>query len=105
MEDTLQPQTVEMIRKDAVIPIEIGAGFYARLQHLLAFMVQDRTEEEIKEMQEALNSNVIKPDSWHYHYNTMLSMCQALDKQAQDLKLTVSVPIDNLISQMETQAN
>ncbi len=105
MEDNVQSQTVEMIRKDAIIPIEIGAGFYARLQHLLAFMVQEKTEEEIKEMQEALSSKVIAPGSWHYHYDTMLSMCQALDKQAQDLKLTVSVPIDSLISQMENQAN
>lgn len=104
MENT-QPQTVEMIRKDAIIPIEIGAGFYARLQQLLAFMVEDKTEEQIKEMQQALNSNAVNVDSWHYHYNTTLSLCQALDKQAQELKLTVTVPMDSLFSQVDDQAN
>lgn len=94
-----------MIRKDAVIPIEIGAGFYSRLQQMLSFMVKEKTEEEIKAMQEALNANAADPESWHFHYETLLSLCQALDAKARDLNLTVSVPIDTLVSEMQSQAN
>lgn len=100
-----QPQTVEMIRKDAKIPIEIGAGFYARLQQMLAFQVKDKTEEEIKALQDAINNEKVEADSWHYHYDTLLSLCRALDDKARELNLTVSVPIDQLINQIEGQAN
>lgn len=103
--ENIQPKTVEMIRKDAVIPIEVGAGFYSRLQQMLAFMVEGKTDEEIKAMQDALNANSVTPDSWHYHYDTLLSLCQALDSKARECNLTVSVPIDSLISQIESQAN
>ncbi len=95
-------QNVEMIRKDAIIPVEVGAGFYARLQQMLAFMVKDKTEEEIKEMQDAVNSGKINPESWHYHYDTLLSLCQALDKKARELNLTVSVPVSEFVAGLET---
>jgi len=101
-----QPKTLEMIRKDAIIPIEVGAGFYSRLQQMLAFMVKDKTEEEIKAMQDALNAGVSTPETWHYHYDTLLSLCQALDSKARELNLTVSVPIDSVLSEIQqSQAN
>ena len=101
-----QPKTVEMIRKDAIIPIEVGAGFYSRLQQMLGFMVQGKTDEEIKAMQEALNNGLSNPESWHYHYDTLVSLCKALDSKARELNLTVSVPFETVIADMqEGQAN
>ena len=101
-----QPQTMELIRKDALIPVEIGAGFYSRLQQMLSFFVKDKTEEEIKEMQDALNAKTSTPETWHYHYDTLLSLCKALDAKARELSLTVTVPIETVISEIQSdQAN
>jgi len=94
-----------MIRKDAVIPVEIGAGFYGRLQKMLAFMVQDKSEEEIKALQDAINGNNVDAASWHFHYDTLLSLCQALDKIAREKNLTVTVPLTEVLSEFQSQAN
>lgn len=102
MENT--SNTVEMIRKDAIIPIEIGAGFYARLQQLMGSLIADKTAEEIQEITTSINEGKAEINTCAHHYETCVVLCRAIDDQAKKLHLTVTVPVESLFSE-EPQAN
>lgn len=88
-------EQVELIRKDALIPITVGAGFYARLQEVLLYIVKGKTQEELSNATEQIKSGTVN-EPWIKHYETMLALCQELDSQARQNNLTVKTNIDSL---------
>ena len=70
MEDNKNNE-VHYIPKDALIPIDIGAGYLERLHKMLVFLLHDKTKEQVEEFNTLLKSNSIPEDTWMYHYHTI----------------------------------
>lgn len=80
---------VHYIPKDARIPIEVGSGFLQRIQKMLIFMIENRTEEEIEELRKHIENNTVPENTWMYHYQTLQTFILIVEQTAIDKKLTV----------------
>lgn len=100
----MSKQTIEMIRKDALIPVTIGTGFYARLREVLLFSIQHKTQEEILDANKQIESGNVTED-WVRHYETMAVLCKEIEKQATENGMTyvsdLETEVDNLLSESE----
>lgn len=69
------------IQSDAVITVDIGAGFYTRFQELMFWYVnQEPADKSIKAL-EALKDREPK-DKFEYHLITMLSLVYSIEDAA-----------------------
>lgn len=96
-------QSVEMIRKDALIPVTFGTGFYARLREVLMFTLQNHTQEEILEANKQIESGAITED-WVRHYETMVVLCKEIEKQASEHGMTYTSDLSTEVEQMFEEA-
>lgn len=78
---------IDTIPIDAVIPIEVGGGFYARLHQLkaaiLASVPEDQRETVIEELRKADSAHPIA-----YHLQTVLALMRDIEDTAREKKLT-----------------
>jgi hypothetical protein len=81
---------IHYLPKDAVVPVEVGAGLLFRLQKLLLFLVHDKTKEELEELKERVEKNDVPEDSWMFHYITIHSFITIVEHQAMTKKITVT---------------
>jgi ketol-acid reductoisomerase len=96
-------QSVEMIRKDALIPVTIGTGFYARLREVLMSTLQDRTPEEIQEANTQIETGSITQE-WVRNYETMVVLCKEIERQASEHGMTYTSDLTTEVEQMVTEA-
>ncbi len=92
------------VRKDAIIKIEVSAGFFFRIsQLLLEYGAEHFPGAELKDVMEFLKEG--NPRTNHeYHLITLLSLVHELETQAkeQDLIITEEVEIDLAESDSDT---
>lgn len=96
-------QTIEVIRKDAQIPVVIGTGFYARLREVLMFTLQNRTQEEILEANTQIETSSITQD-WIRHYETMVVLCKEIERQATQNGMTYTSDLSSEVEQLVNEA-
>ena len=87
-----QTEGIQYIPKDALIPIQVGAGFLQRLQKALIFLAADRTEEQIELLQEKIQKGLVEEGSWMYHFETIQTLVSNIEQTAVEKKLTVTKP-------------
>ncbi len=89
---------LEIIPYDALINIQIGGGFYARLQQLLTSMVATKNKEELAEMIESMKASDDSKPASTYHFETLLILIRSIEEEAKKqgvIKLeTVEIPTD-----------
>jgi len=74
-------ETLTFIKKDALIPITIGAGFMGKLQHVLTHLLEQRSEEEISTFKALLEAG--KPlDDWMVHVETIAVLIKEIEDTA-----------------------
>ena len=78
----MSTEKIPILKKEAIVPIELGAGFVTRLYELLAYL-GDKTPEEIHEFQKLVEDKKL-PDAgnWGYHYLTLTMLLQEIAKSA-----------------------
>lgn len=81
---------VQYIPKDAQIPIQIGSAFLQRLQKLLLFILEDKTDEDLAELTKHVTNQTIPEDSWMYHYQTLQILILTIEQTAIDKNLIVT---------------
>lgn len=84
-------ETVEIIEPTAVVSIEIGAGFYQKIQQIVGFLIADKTVEDLKDANEQIQSGIIT-DEWVKQYETLLVLCKEFESEAIKKGLTKTVP-------------
>jgi hypothetical protein len=101
-------QSVEMIRKDALIPVTIGTGFYARLREMLLYLLKDKSQEEILEANRQIESGNVTED-WIRHYETTVVLCKEIEKQASEHGMTytsdLATEIEQIVAESETDTD
>jgi hypothetical protein len=90
--------TYDVIPKDAVLPIEIGAGFYSRMQELTMYhcVMHTTDENRIEKLTEA-NRQIEEQDikeEWIFHYETLASFCGEIERVAKLNGLVVQKPME-----------
>lgn len=96
-------QNIEMIRKDALIPVKIGTGFYARLREVLLFTLENKTQEEILDANKQIESGNITED-WIRHYETLVVLCKEIEKQASENGMTYFSDLETEMEQLVNEA-
>lgn len=88
----MEQEKLTFIKKDALIPITVGAGFISRLQQALIFLLDTKTDPEIDALTQALNDKK-ELDGWMLHYETLALLIRELELSAQSNGLTTEEDI------------
>lgn len=75
--------TVQMIKKDAIINVQISSGFLQKLQQMLAALIAERTDEEIENLKQLMES---KPqeitEEWMEHIVILVTLVNGIQNEA-----------------------
>lgn len=75
--------TVTMMKKDAVINLQIGAGFLQKIQHVLSWMASDRKPEELDEFKSLIQKGETEfLEDWMDHLFTLSALVRTLEAEA-----------------------
>jgi hypothetical protein len=94
--------TIKMLKKDALIPIQIGAGFVQKIQSVLLALVNDRTEQELETYQKHLEQQEDFSEPWMENIHLLVVLISELDKSSQANNLTVDRTVDDAINESES---
>jgi hypothetical protein len=86
-----------LIKKDAKATIEVGTGLLECLQKLILFLVNDKTQEQLKSFEEQSQKHSSIQDKydeeWMDHLKIVTALAAIIEKQFVDLKLTEEIDI------------
>ena len=93
--------TIRMIKKDAVINISIGSSFFQKLQSILLYITEDKTDEELNQFKSLCEKKEEFPEPWMDHLYTMIVIIKELENSAELNDMIISSSIDDAINQSE----
>jgi hypothetical protein len=94
--------TIKMINKDALIPIQIGAGFVQKIQSVLLTLVNERTEQELEAYQKHVTEQQDLPEPWMEHMHLLIVILSELDKAAEAGGFTSERSVDDVINEADS---
>lgn len=97
-------QKIKMLKKDAVLPINISTGFYLRCKAVANFLVEGKTSEEMATAYEKIKTEKID-EAWIAHLETLLVLCAEFDKQANETNNIEEVTKEELEKMMSAEAD
>lgn len=78
-------EKMNVLKRDAIVKLPIGTAFYIKLKELLVYMTEDKTDEQIKEFEAAINEKKEITEEWMSHLFTVVLLIRAIeDKAAED---------------------
>lgn len=90
--------TIKMMKKDAVFPVQIGAGMVQRLQQLMMSLASQRTPEELDRYRKSVFSSK-SPDleeSWMEDLFTVSMLVSAIEMEAEKAGVLYEKDIDEI---------
>jgi hypothetical protein len=75
------------LKQDAVVNLPIGTSFYVKLKELLVFLAEDKTEQEIKDFEIAINEKKEINEEWMSHLFTVVLLIRAIEDKAEETGL------------------
>ena len=75
------PKTIKVLKRDAVLPINISTGFYLRCKAVATFLVDGKSSEEMSAVYEKIKTSTVD-EHWIIHLETLLVLCAEFEKQA-----------------------
>jgi hypothetical protein len=85
---------VKMIKHDALIKIEIGAGFMERLQKILFYFATQATPEELEEYKKLLENKQELTEDWMEHLTTLTALIKELETKADEQGFSYESDLD-----------
>lgn len=74
---------VTMIKKDALINLQIGTGFLQKLQQVLVSLTEGRTEEELQNFKDLAESKAPEfPEIWMENIITVATIINEIEQSA-----------------------
>jgi len=83
MDENKKPTKIKVIKDDALIKIDIGALFYARIKELLFWYGTQVPEEEFRKSMLELRTREPQND-FEYHLIALLALVQEIEKKADE---------------------
>lgn len=89
-------QEIVMIKKDAKISIQVGTGYFQKLQELVTSLVAERSSEEIEQFKQIVEEGITDlPEQWMDNLVTISSLIEAIEKAAEEQGFTYISTKDN----------
>jgi hypothetical protein len=76
-------EKMKVLKNDAVVLLPIGTAFYIKLKELLVYLAEDKTDEQIKEFEVAINEKKEITEDWMSHLFTVVLLIRALEDKAE----------------------
>jgi len=76
-------EKMKVLKNDAVVLLPIGTAFYIKLKELLVYLAEDKTDEQIKEFEVAINEKKEITEDWMSHLFTLVLLIRALEDKAE----------------------
>lgn len=94
--------TIKVIKKDALIPLQVGTGFLQKIQSVLLALVSERTEQELELYQKLATEQQEFPEPWMDNLHLLMVLISELDRSAEANGLTMEKDVDDAISESES---
>jgi hypothetical protein len=88
---------VKMIKKEAVIKIEIGTAFLQKIQKLFYYITANAGIEDIKRYEELAKNNQPFDEDWMEHLTTISSLLRELEENADKQGFIYEEDLQNVI--------
>jgi len=89
-------QKIKMVKSDAVIPINIGAGFMQKLTSVLVSLADQQTEEEMLLLQKLMNEGKELPEPWMENIFTLIVLLKDIEMSAEKNGFTYEKTLDEI---------
>jgi hypothetical protein len=89
------------IKKDTIFPIEVGGNTLINLQKLILYVVEGKSEDEIKNAQEHILKNEY-PDEWIEHFAFLSFFIRHIEQVAYSKGLTTVEKLEDLPNQQSS---
>jgi len=88
--------TITMIKKDALINIQVNTAFLQRAHEMLASLTAEKTDEEIENFKKLLETNPQDlPEDWMEHLVLISRLIQVIESEAVKQGFTYDQTIDH----------
>lgn len=75
--------TITMMKKDAVVNIQVGSGFLHRVQQVLTKLIADQTAEELEQFKALMAEGKYEfAEDWMNHIFTLSSFVSYIESEA-----------------------
>lgn len=89
-------QKIKMVKSDAIIPINIGAGFMQKLTSVLISLADQQTEEEMLLLQKLMNDGKELPEPWMENIFTLMVLLKDIETAAEKNGFTYEKTLDEI---------
>lgn len=86
---------VKTIKKDAQIPVVIGAGFFQKLQQLLFSILENKSEEELNQYSEHVTKNEEFSEPWMDNLHTIVILLREIEMSAEKHQMVSESSVDD----------
>lgn len=83
-------ETIEMIKPETLVKIEMSSGFYKKIQDLLGFILSGKSSEELSSAHAQISSQTVT-EEWVAHYETLLILAREFENTARSNGFIVKV--------------
>jgi hypothetical protein len=73
--------TIPTIKEDSIITIQVNGSFYARVQHLIMYMLESLEPQRIQEIFDKINSDKID-EPLAAHIQTLVVLMNEIEREA-----------------------
>lgn len=89
-----KPIHTEVIKSDAIIPLEINAHFYKRVQDMLLRMIDEQKPEDAKAAVDKIKAGIKDLSPWETNLETVLILISSIEESARISGMTTTQQID-----------
>lgn len=88
----MENQKVEVLKKGAIVNIQVSAEFYKRIQNLTLFHATQKPEEELNQVLKDLDEDKVE-DEWAEHLETLFILSNEIEQKAKEQDLIELVAV------------
>jgi hypothetical protein len=103
MENPKSEQLFDVITQEAVVSVNMSAGYYRRIQEVTASFVKGKNSEQINGAHDQIRNQAITED-WVKHYETMLILCKEFEAMAKEQGFVKKVNAEELRDLLDPDA-
>ena len=85
-----------MIKKDAIMSIEVGTQLFSHLNELFVYIVSQHSEEDLKKFKELAESGSPITEAWMTHLQALQTLIVGFQQSAIDKNMTYEQEVDEI---------
>lgn len=89
---------IKIIKKEAVVKIELGTAFIEKLQNILTRTAESVTEEEIQNFKKLLSNNEPLTEHWMNTIATVSALLKLIETKAEEQGFIEDVNLDDYLN-------